>query len=408
MRKPAVALTILTAAYLSFGARSNAEGLTFAKDIAPILQQHCQECHRPGEGAPMSFLSYQETRPWVKAIKKAIEDRTMPPWHADPSIGEWKNDRRLDDATIAKISSWVDAGAPMGDPADLPPARQWTDGWKIGEPDMVFQMAKEDVLGPDLVDEYRYIMVPTGLTEDRWVKAVEIRPSNLTVVHHVIAFIQTLGGGEQGFLGGYAPGLQPSVEPEGYGLLLPKGAILVLQMHYNKEKGVEARERTTIGVKFCDEPVIKQSRTGAIGNEDFVIPPNAENFPVDATFKAPVDVNVSWITPHMHLRGKSMKVWAKYPDGREEDLLFVPRWDFNWQTFYVPAKPLAIPAGTVLHARAIYDNSANNPHNPDPNSEVRFGLPTYAEMMFAFIGYSHDNENLNARDPGAVAGGAGR
>lgn len=407
----AIAIGAAAAGLLTAGS-AQATGVTYAKDVAPILQKNCQQCHRPGEAAPMPMLTYDEVRPWVKSIRKVVAERTMPPWHADPSIGHWRNERRLADKDIATITQWADAGAPLGDPKDLPPAMTFTEGWNIGTPDMVFPMPKEEVLPPELKDEYRYVMIPTGLTQDRWVKAAEVRPGNLQVVHHVIVFIKAGGaaqgkgdGGFSGGLGGYAPGLPALVVPDGQGIFVPAGSALVLQMHYNKEPGTEARDKTTVGIKFCDKPVTKQFRNEAIGDMSFVIPPGAENHESTANFTAEADMIVTSLLPHMHVRGKDMKVWAKFPDGRTQDLLLVPKYDFNWQTAYQFAEPLHAPKGTEFFVKAHFDNSTKNPHNPDPTKEVRWGLPTYAEMMFAFMDYTLADEKLTAVDPGSAPGG---
>lgn len=392
---------------------AQAEPVTFTKDIAPILQQNCQECHHAGEPVPMSLVDYKDIRPWAKSIKTAVEQGTMPPWHADPSIGDWANDRTMAPEEIKTISDWVDQGAQMGNPADLPEPLEFTDGWKLGEPDMIFEMPAEMVLAADLVDEYKYVRIPTGLAEDRWISAVEVRPGNVEVVHHVIVFVQSPGasgrGGLEGGLGGYAPGLQPYTMRDGHALYLPANATLVLQMHYNKEPGFEATDQTKIGVKFAKGLVEKRLRTTAVGDRTFVIPPGESNHEVNAQEAVAEDITLYSITPHMHLRGTDMKVWAQFPDGRTEDLLNVPGYDFNWQTSYKLAEPLKIPAGTQLYAKAHFDNSTGNPFNPDPTSEVRWGLPTYAEMMFAFYSYSIDDEEINKVDPSSpmVAGAGG-
>lgn len=422
------------AGFAAFGltAGASAADVTFAKDIMPIMQKNCQECHRPGQNAPMTFMSYEEVRPWAKAIRKAVTERAMPPWQADPSIGTWKNDKRLSEKDMATFTAWIDAGAPMGNAADLPAPIKWAEGWSIGEPDMVFTMAREEVLPPQLEDEYRYVMIPTNLKEPRWLKAAEAKAGNVEVVHHIITFVSTpemlskgIGkgkgeargaeGGDPGagvlnsFLGGYAPGYGAFIMDKGEAMYLPANAILVLQMHYHKTPGTEARDRSSIAVKFADYAVEKQKNLGEVGDDSFVIPPGAGNHVVEATRLVREDITMQEIMPHMHLRGKEMKLWAEFPDGRKQDLLFVPKYDFNWQFFYKFDEPVKMPKGTKLFARAIFDNSTNNPNNPDPTKEVRWGLPTTAEMMFGFYLYTKDGEKLDARDPGnaPIPGGAG-
>lgn len=406
-------------------ARHASAAVTFAKEVAPIMQAHCQECHRPGEGAPMSLLSYEEARPWAKSIKKAVETRAMPPWHADPTIGKWKNDRSLSQSEIETLVGWVDAGAPLGNPADLPPPRKFVTGWKNGEPDMIFKMPKEQVLSTDLDDEHRYVMIPTGLTEDRWVKSVEVRPGNVNVVHHVIIFTTNGGAlrkaaaergagrglalrrasrgdgstGVGGGLGGYAPGALRPPLADGYGIRLPANSVLVLQMHYHKEKGQEATDRTSIGVRFCTAPVTHQLRSAPIMDRWLAIPPGDPNYEADSSFTVPADVTIRTIMPHMHLRGKDMRVTAVYPNGQSKDLLFVPNYDFNWQTIYEAADPITVPKGTRLSVKAHFDNSAGNPHNPDPTQRVRWGQPTTSEMMIAFVGYELVDEKAKTALP---------
>lgn len=396
---------VLFAGLIAVSGHARAETVTYARDIAPIIQSNCLECHRPGEAVPMPLTSYEEVRPWAKSIQEAVVSKTMPPWHAHPSIGEFANERSLSEQQIETILAWVNQGAPMGNPADLPEPREFTEGWKIGEPDMVFEMPRPVQLDADLVDEYKYVMIPTNLTEDRWVQAAECRPGNVEVVHHIIAFIREANSGERGglgaSLGGYAPGLDPAVLPPGEALYLPAGSTIVLQMHYNKEAGLEATDDSKVGVRFAREPVNKRLRMGAAGNRTFVIPPGAENHKVSAVEFIAEDMHMQSITPHMHLRGKDMKVWAELPDGSVKDLVWVPHYDFDWQTSYQFEEPIALPAGSKVHAVAHFDNSENNPYNPDPASEVRWGLPTYAEMMFAFYSYTLDDEQLNEVDPAA-------
>jgi len=397
---------------LAVAPSATAGDITFTKDVAPILNENCVTCHRAGEAVPFTLTSYEEIRPWAKSIRKMVDSRLMPPWHADAAIGKWKNDRRLSEEDINTIVAWIDQGARRGDPNDLPPALTFEEGWKIGEPDAVFSIP-EQVLPADLEDEYRYVPIPTGFKEDRWIQSVETRPGNMEVVHHVIIFTASpqalVGGGGDGFgsglgggLGGFAPGSSVMKMSEGQGLKIPAGSLLVLQIHYHKEPGTIERDITTVGLKFADYEVKKEFRFGAIGNEGFRIPAGAEYYSVDANFVVQEDIHLEQIVPHMHLRGKDMHVWAKYPDGRTEDILWVPNYDFNWQTFYEFETPLMIPEGTELFAKAHFDNSENNPFNPDPTKDVTFGLPTTDEMMFAFYMYTADNEELSEFDPSIV------
>jgi len=375
---------------------------TYFADVAPILNDNCTICHHQGEAVPMVLTSYEQIRPWAKSIRTMIESRQMPPWHADPSVGEWRNDRRLAQRDIDTVIKWIDQGTPRGNPEDGPEPPVYTDGWKIGEPDVVLT-ASSQTLPAELEDEYRYVFVPTGFAQDRWISAAEIRPGNYNVVHHVIVFTADPAKGRSGLegsIGGYAPGSPPLVMENGRGMKISAGEMLVLQMHYHKEPGTEERDQTTIGLKFADGAITKELRFGTLGTEKFAIPPHDSYFPVEAKLTVDQDVHLEQIVPHMHLRGTDMRVWADFPDGRRQDLIFVPKYDFNWQTFYELAKPIALPKGTELHAVAHYDNSKNNPFNPNPAETVRWGEPTTAEMMYAFFMYTADNEKLKAKDPG--------
>ncbi len=376
---------------------------TYAKDVAPILNKNCVVCHRPGEAVPMALTSYDLARPWAKSIREMVESRQMPPWHADPSIGEWENDRRLSDRDVTTIVRWIDQGTPRGNPEETPEPPTFTSDWKIGEPDIVFT-AFTQTLPAELEDEYRYVFVPTGFKEDRWISAAEIRPGNMNVVHHVIVFTADVAQGRNGLggsLGGFAPGSPPLMLDKGRGMKIQAGAVLVLQIHYHKEPGTVEQDQTIVGVKFAKDTITKEVRFAEVGTEKFVIPPRDAYYPVEAKRVLDQDVHIEQIVPHMHLRGSDMKVWAKFPDGRKQDLLFVPNYDFNWQTFYKLKQPLLLPKGTELHAYAHYDNSAGNPFNPDPNAEVRWGEPTTAEMMYAFFMYTVVDEKIKAKDPGA-------
>lgn len=406
-----------------------AEPPTFSRDIAPIFQNRCQSCHRPGEAAPMSLLKYDEARPWVKSILKAVSSRTMPPWFADPAIGKWRNDASLTDEEIKTITAWVNAGAPEGNPADLPPARDWAEGWLMGTPDLIFPLIKEQVLPPDLIDEYRYLTVPMNLKEDVWIQAVEVRPGNREVVHHVNVFEsksalaakpnkeavakaselskdekgnpRRMGG--QGFapqgepagrVGGFLPGDGPLRLAEGDGVLLPKGSALMLQVHYHKETGLEARDVTSVGFRISKVPVNRRIHGGAVDSCTFKIPAGADNHEVDASLTLDEDIEMIAMSPHMHLRGKDFKVWAELPDGKELQILNVPKYDFNWQLTYEPAVPIVLPAGTKLRTRAHYDNSDANQFNPDSKIDVEWGEPTTAEMMLMFFRYTKTNNPL--------------
>ena len=381
--------------------------VTFHKNVVPVLQSRCQGCHRPGEAAPFSMLTYKDARPWAKSIKQAVVSRKMPPWHAEPGVGHFKNDRTLSQAEIDTLVSWVDAGAPEGNPKDAPKPIEFVDGWNIGKPDVVFEMPEPYEVQASGTIDYQWILMPTGFQEDKWVQGVEVRPGDRAVVHHVIAFYRKPGskwladakpgiptpkssgspetGMADGSIGGYVPGLPARSLPEGRALLLPAGADIVLQMHYTAS-GKVARDRTKVGIVFAKAPVRERSFGVAVGTNKFVIPPGDAKYQVDANFTLDSDVRVVDFTPHMHLRGKSFEYRAVYPDGTSEVLLRVPKYDFNWQVTYELAQERILPKGTRIEGTALFDNSPNNQFNPDPKVEVRFGDQTWDEMMVGFIG----------------------
>jgi hypothetical protein len=392
-------------------AGSTANKVTFTKDVAPILYSRCVECHRAGEVAPMSLVTYNEARPWAKSIKEKVADRSMPPWLADPKHGEFENERRLSQKEIDTIVAWVDGGAVKGDEKDLPPAPKHVDGWILGKPDLVVSMSEEFEVPADGVVPYKYFTVPSGLTEDRWIQAAEIRPGNRNVVHHIIVNVQdpgtqplsTEGRGERGFkLSGFAPGEQPRVYPNGTAKLIKAGSNLVFQLHYTPN-GLPAKDRSYVGLFFAKGPVQKKALTGTATNAQFVIPAGASNHEVTSSWVAKEDVRILDLMPHMHVRGKDFTYTAVYPDGRREVVLHVPKYDFNWQLLYMLKKPLFLPKGSRLECVAHFDNSANNKFNPDPTKEVRWGAQTWEEMMIGWFDYVLESERIET--PVAKASG---
>jgi mono/diheme cytochrome c family protein len=364
---------------------------TFSKDVAPILYKSCVECHRPTMFAPMSLVSYDEARPWARAIKTRVVARTMPPWGADPAHGVFKNDPRLSDRDIETIAQWVDAGAPKGDDKDLPAVPQFAEGWTIGKPDAVFAMEEEFTIPPDGAVPYKYFRVPTGLTEDKWIQAIEIKPGARAQVHHVIAFTQPAGtplkpGGELGptNIGGVTPNKPGLVFEPGVARLLRGNSDIVMQMHYTTN-GTETRDRTQVGIVYAKQPPTKVAGGGMAINPRFVIPAGDANAEVKATSTLSRDITLTGMTPHMHVRGKDMTYIAHYPDGTSETLLSVPKYDFNWQLTYLLKTPKVLPKGTQIEVIAHYDNSPNNKFNPDPTKDVRWGDQTWEEMMIGFF-----------------------
>ncbi|HSO74324.1 MAG TPA: DUF3471 domain-containing protein [Blastocatellia bacterium] len=420
--------------------------VTFSKDVAPILFKNCADCHRPGELAPMSLLSFKEARPWARSIREKVVSRVMPPWHADEKYGKFGNDKRLSQQEIDTIAAWVDQGAKEGNPRDLPPAPTYADGWKIGKPDVVLTMQEEYTLAAAGSDEYINFTIPTSFKEDVWVQAAEVHPGNKRVVHHVIAFIQTpqmlasykasggrpsaqsifyqdgtlirtkleapahddgckapngglaRGSGQEGLgfpLCFYTPGKDVDVWPAGVAKSIPAGSNIVIQVHYSKTTGKTEKDRTSVGLIFAKEPPAKVLSAFGVINHYFKIPPGSDNHEVKGCYTFSRDIEIYGFLPHMHLRGKDMKYDVIYPDGRQETLLSVPNYNFNWQTLYKVDKPIELPKGSRMIVTAHFDNSERNKYNPDPTKTVRFGDPTYDEMMVGYFDYVTKTPNRN-------------
>ncbi|MFY9570245.1 MAG: thiol-disulfide isomerase [Blastocatellia bacterium] len=380
--------------------------ITFTKDVAPILYNRCVECHRSGEIAPMSLITYNDARPWAKAIKQKVLDRSMPPWLASSENTHFKNDRRLSQKEVDTITAWVDAGAPKGNDEDLPAAPKFEEGWSIGKPDAVISLDEAVAVPAEGVIPYKYLTVQTNFSEDKWVQAAELRPGNRKVVHHIIIFVQEPGtknelsgesrGGRGYKLCGFAPGEQPKIFPPGTARLIKKGSKLTFQMHYTPN-GEATTDRSYVGLIFSKAAVQKIALTGTATNARFVIPPGDGNYEVRSSWTAPDDVRIVDLMPHMHVRGKDFTYTAVYPGGRSQVVLQVPRYDFNWQLLYQFKEPLFLPKGARLDCVAHFDNSAKNKYNPDPTKEVRWGDQTWEEMMIGWFDYVLDKENLAER-----------
>jgi hypothetical protein len=366
---------------------------TFSIDVAPILYSRCVECHRQGEAAPMTFTSYAEIRPWAKAIKQAVLTRKMPPWLADPHFGSFRNDRRLPENDVQTIVAWVDAGAPEGNPKKTPPLPRFETGWRIGRPDAVFDIGTDYDVPANGIVSYQYFTVPTHFTEDRWVEAAEVRPGQRGAVHHVIAFIKEPSNQSErprdagNILVGYAPGENPLELMAGTAVLVKSGSSLTFQMHYTPN-GKPVKDRSYIGLRFAKEPPKTRAFRGMAINPFFRIPANDPNFEVRSSYTANQDITLDSLMPHMHLRGKDFNYTVVYPDGRQEVLLSVPNYDFNWQLRYLLKSPLVLPKGTRIDCVAHFDNSPNNKFNPDPSKDVRWGDQTFEEMMIGFFTYT--------------------
>ncbi len=385
--------------------------VTYANQISRILQAHCVECHRPGEIGPFVLNDYEEVVGWAEMMREVVSEGRMPPWFADPAHGEFKNDPRLTDEEKELLYTWIDNGCPQGDLSDLPEPIEYAEGWQIGEPDQVIAMEEAYEVPAEGVVDYQYFTMDPGWDEDKWVKAAEARPGNRAVVHHIIAFVHPKGGSAQGAarggIAGYAPGMPPQDYPEGVALFVPAGSVITFQMHYTPN-GTAQTDQSYVGVIFADrDEVKKRARGGVTGTLAFAIPPNEPNYEVTAKKRFLRDTLLVSLTPHMHLRGKSFKFELEYPDGAREVLLDVPRYDFNWQLRYDLIEPKLAPRGAKLHVTAHFDNSVDNPANPDPDSTVRFGEQTWEEMMFGFYTSLDPKEDLsqNTDDENLEVGG---
>lgn len=409
-----IQLFVLSAAALFLCARSaSAEAPTFYRDVLPVLQQRCQSCHRPGEIAPFSLETYQQTKNWAAAIGADVESRKMPPWFADPCCGKFSNDPSLSAAQIRAITDWASGATPAGNPKDAPPAPRWISGWNIATPDLVLQMPTPVKLPASGDVEYTYEIVPTNFTEGKWVRMSELRPSARDHVHHAVVYIRPpesnwLRGAPIGvpftastlhdphlmheahsttsdLLLVYAPGSSPENWPRGMAKYIPAHSDLIFQMHYTTN-GHAATDQTSLGMVFAKEKPKQRVLTLQLANEHdtIPIPPNTDNYRVEVHGTLPNDALLLGFFPHMHLRGKKFEYNIVHDDGTRETLLRV-NYDFYWQLSYRLSEPRMLKAGTRLEAIAWYDNSRNNLHNPDPDSPVEWGDQTYNEMMVGFF-----------------------
>jgi hypothetical protein len=400
MRTHAIALAFVSAA-AAFGATTT---VTYSKDVAPILQKNCEQCHRAGEAAPMSLRNYKEVRPYAAAIKEAVLLKKMPPWFADPHFGQFSNDRSMSEQDVKTLVAWADSGAKEGNPKDLPKPAEFINGWNIDKPDFQIEMAQDFKIPASGTIDYQHILVKGNFEKDTWITQAEVRPGNRALVHHVIAYIREPGSkwmkdaepgvpypknkneGEGGgeFLAGYAPGFLPMRLDPGRALLVKAGSDIVLELHYTAN-GKEGVDRTKVGFVTAKGPISERVFVMAAQNSKFAIPAGDPNYRVDAKFEFGGDAKIISFTPHMHLRGKDMEFRAAYPNGETETLLKVPHYDFSWQLTYNEVKDLVIPKGTVITCTAHFDNSPNNPNNPDPTKVVKYGEQSWDEMMIGFF-----------------------
>jgi hypothetical protein len=372
--------------------------VTYAKQVSRIVQDKCQTCHHPGTAAPFTLATYEDVLKRADTIREVVTEKRMPPWHADPRYGKFRNERRLTAEETDALLAWLDNGRQFGDKKDLPEPRTYEDGWVIGKPDLILELPEEQTIPASGVVPYQYFRTTTNFKEDVWIQAAEGRPGNRGIVHHIVVSIASprsknqQGPANRSFgediLVGEAPGDIPLVLPPGVAKRLPAGADLIWQMHYTPN-GKEGKDRSQLGLIFYKEkePPKRVAQTLGITNGGFAIPPGANNHLVESEWVFRRDALLLSFMPHMHLRGKDFEYRAEYPDGRKETILSVPHYDFAWQTQYRLAAPLLLPKGTKIHCTAHFDNSADNPANPDPKKEVTWGEQTWEEMMIGWIDY---------------------
>lgn len=381
---------------------------TYAREVSRIVQKNCEGCHRPGQVGPFALTNYEEVRAFAAEIKRVTQARSMPPWSAVPGHGDFKNERRLTDEEIATIAAWVDQGAPLGDRKDLPPALKYTEDWAFGKPDLVFTPSESFELAGNGLDEYRCFVVPSGLEDTRYIKAMEVRPGNRKVVHHVRVFADITGrarvadeaDARPGFdcslgmtasykrigIGGWAPGMTPEPLPDDIGVFFPKGSDVVMEVHYHRT-GLRERDRSSLGIYLHPHTPKHVQKSLIAANLAIRIPAGAERHEEKARVTVNRDVLAISVMPHMHLLGTEMRVVATFPDGRKQDLVWAKPYDFSWQTTYRFREPVAMPKGTRIEVTALYNNSESNPKNPNkPLKEIRWGEGTTEEMLVAFIG----------------------
>ncbi len=361
---------------------------TYTRHIAPILNRRCVECHREGEIAPFPLSTYEDTIGWGETIAEVVDEGRMPPWNANPDYGHFRNDARLSTEEKQAITTWVRDGCPEGDPSDLPTPPTFAKGWRIPEPDLVLNMDDKPFQVPATgVVDYKYFRVDPGFDKDMYVSAVEARPGNPEVVHHIVVYMLIPGERRRGLgsmLIGYAPGTAPLAYPVHAGMKIPRGTQFAFELHYTPN-GRPATDLSYIGMKFIDQSEVQQEVIGGEAlNRRFRIPAHAANHTVTAREKIAEDIRLTTLTPHMHLRGKAFRYEALYPDGRREILLDVPRYDFNWQLRYELEEPVLLPKGSVLECSATFDNSEKNLNNPDPGATVTWGEQSWEEMMIGF------------------------
>ena len=398
------------------GETTPASAPTFNRDIAPIIYKNCSGCHRPGEVAPFALLTYDDAAKRAKQIAAVTQARFMPPWKAEPGYGHFLDERRLTDQQLAILRDWAANGAPEGDASQKPVPPKFSNGWQIGEPDQVIAMTRPYSLPAEGPDVFRCFVIPLNANADEYVSDVEFRPGNRRVVHHAILFLDKTGqartrekapgqgydcvGGPglaiSGGLGGWAPGAPPAHYENGIAQIVPKGADLVMQLHYHLS-GKPEEDSSQVGIKFSKTPPVKGLTLLTVGNANIDIPPGEDHYVVKASATLPMDAEAIGVFPHAHYLCRDMKVEANLPDGSVVPMIWIKDWDFNWQGSYRYESPIKLPKGTQISMTYTYDNSANNPRNPsNPPREVKFGEQTTNEMAFTFVQVTLDSPGMVA------------
>jgi thiol-disulfide isomerase/thioredoxin len=382
--------------------RPKADGkVTYTRHVSRIMQRSCQECHRAGQVGPMPLMKFEDAVSWSAMIREVVSEGRMPPWHADPAHGEFANDRRLSRADRETLLAWIKDGCAKGDERDMPAKREFKDEWGIGKPDVVFKMPRAFEVPAEMPKagvRYQYFRIPTNFKEDRWIQAAEARPGAREVVHHILVYMvdpkdmkSRPGRGPDGIgnslLTSYAPGDSPLLLKPGQAKRLPKGAMLVFQLHYTPD-GVARKDVSSVGVVWAKKPPEQEVRTRAIAQKGLLIWPGkaGQGFTASAKFEAGAELLTFF--PHMHVRGQAFRYEAHFTDGKKRVLLDVPKYDFNWQANYRLKEGMKLPAGTTVMCRAKFDNSKDNPNNPDPKKFVFWGDQTWEEMMIGFVDYA--------------------
>jgi peroxiredoxin len=388
--------------------------VTYAKQVAPILRDRCVACHRPGEIAPFALTTYPQAAGWAETIAEVVRDGRMPPWHANPEYGKFRNDAHLTEDEKRMVAAWVADGAPEGVARERPDLPQLPEGgWRIPKPDLVVELPSPVEVPARGVLPYQYFTIDPKLDHDVWVRASQVRPGNPTVLHHLVVFV--LPPGQRGlnpanadYLAAYSPGMPPRELPAGTAKVLPAGAKLLIQAHYTP-RGTPQTDRSVIGLSFAD-PATIQKRMASVAaiNFQFRIPAGFADFQAIAEHRFNQDYILHALLPHMHLRGKSFRFEATYPDGRREVLLDVPRYEFDWQNAYILDEPKRMPEGTIVRCIGHFDNSADNPNNPDPTRIVTFGEQTNDEMLIGYMDVALDYQDLRVGPPKVVARGDGQ